>query len=129
MVEPVKLIFTNEYVGELHSKNGVFKLGDQPGGLNPYDMMLGALGACFYATFIAIVNKKRLTFAGATIDISGEKREEEPATLKTVLINLEINNGSNEAQFRRSVELAAKYCSVHETIKKVAEITIIIKFI
>ncbi|MDD3126024.1 MAG: OsmC family protein [Candidatus Izemoplasmatales bacterium] len=129
MLKPVKLLFTNDYMGEMHTENGVVKLGKQPNGLNPYDMMLGALGACFYATFISIVNKKRLTFDSATIDIFGESREELPTTLKMVTINFEIKNGLNEAQFRRSIELATQYCSVHETIKKVAEIKINVKFV
>jgi len=128
-VEPVKMTFSNNFVGELAVKGGIVKIGDQEQGIQPYNLLLGALGACFYSTFLDIVVKKRLTFDGATLDISGKKREAIPSTLETVDIKMVIKNASNQPQFLRSVELGAKYCSIHETISKVATITIAVEFI
>ena len=55
-------------------------------GAKPYDMLLGALGSCFYATFMSIVEKKKLTFDEVDLDISGRKRTEVPTTLEDVNI-------------------------------------------
>jgi putative redox protein len=128
-VEPVKMSFTNEFVGEMKVESGVVRIGDQENGMRPYNLLLGALGACFYSTFLDIVKKKRLTFEGATLEISGTKRQEVPTTLDTVLIKMVIKNPSNIAQFDRSVELGTRYCSIHETISKVASIVTTVEYI
>jgi putative redox protein len=127
-VEPVSLTFTNEFVGELKVAKGTVPLGDQEHGIQPYNLLLGALGSCFYSTFLDIVKKKRLTFEGATLVLSGKKREIVPTTLETVEIKMTIKNASNQPQFLRSAELGAQYCSIHETISKVAKISITVEF-
>jgi len=127
-VEPVKMTFSDHFVGGLTVEAGTLNIGNQDGGFAPYNLLLGALGACFYSTFLDIVGKKRLTFTGATLDITGKKREEVPQTLETVHIQMVIKNPSDQKQFLRSVELGARYCSVHETISKVATITIDVEF-
>lgn len=127
-VEPVKMTFSDQFVGEMNVEAGPLKIGAQDGGFAPYNLLLGALGACFYSTFLDIVKKKRLTFTGSTLEITGKKREEVPATLETVHIQMVIKNPSDTKQFLRSVELGAKYCSIHETISKVATISIDVEF-
>jgi len=129
MVEPVKMTFTNEFVGEMSVESGIVRIGDQENGMRPYNLLLGALGSCFYSTFLDIVKKKRLTFDGATLEISGTKREEVPTTLNSVQIKMVIKNPSNIAQFDRSVELGTRYCSIHETISKVANIVTTVEYI
>lgn len=125
-VETVKLIFSNEFKGSLNVSNGSVEIGK--GALGPYNLLLGALGSCLYHTFLEIVTKKKLSFSGATLEIGGEKRELVPATLKIVNIKLLIENASNEKQFEKSAEIAAKYCSIYETISKVASISLEIVF-
>lgn len=127
-VEPVKLVFTNEFVGEVQVEKGTIKIGEQENGMMPYNLLLGALGSCFYSTFLDIVRKKRLTFDGATLEITGEKRTEVPTTLESVQMKMVIKNPSNQAQFDRSVELGLKYCSIHETISKVAKIVTTVEY-
>ncbi|HOW37682.1 MAG TPA: OsmC family protein [Candidatus Izemoplasmatales bacterium] len=127
--EPVKMRFTSGFDGEMTVEAGTFHIGEQGKGLQPYNLLLGALGSCFYATFLDIVEKKRLKFDGATLDITGQKRTEVPSTLETVHIQMRIVNPSDEKQFLRSVELGAKYCSIHETVAKVATITIDVEFV
>lgn len=97
-------------------------------GAKPYDMLLGALGSCFYATFMSIVEKKKLTFDEVDLDISGRKRIEVPTTLEDVNIKMVIKNPSNEQQLLKSAELGAKYCSIYETISKVAKINLEVIF-
>jgi hypothetical protein len=48
----VKLRFGRAFKGELIAKKGSIPIGREEGNLAPYDMMLGALGACYYSTFV-----------------------------------------------------------------------------
>ena len=120
----VKLGFTNEFEGTLTAKNGAVKVGKGEGMLAPSELLLGALGGCFYSTFLGIARKMRLEFEGAAFSIHGVKREEVPTTLKTVDIVFTIRGAKGEKGFQRAAELAAKHCSVHETLSKVAEMSL-----
>lgn len=121
-VETVKFEFSNEYKGFMEVKNGKVNIGE--GGLSPYNLLLGALGGCLFHTFIEIVNKKRLTFDGVNMEISGNKRETTPTTLEKANIKFIVKNPSNEKQFEKSVKLAEEYCSIHATVSKVADISL-----
>lgn len=127
-VDNIKLDFSNTFKGVVYAPHGQVKIGTDDGDLLPYHLLFGALGSCFYSTFLTIVKKKRLTFDGATLEISGKKREIDPPTLEYVKIEMVIKNPSNEEQFLKSAELGAKYCSIHETIKQVAKIEMDVKF-
>jgi len=128
-VDKIKLEFSNLFEGKAIAPNGEVSIGSRPGDLKPYHMLFGALGSCFYATFLSIVKKKRLSFSGAEIEISGTKREEVPPTLNRVIIALKIFNPSDEKQFLRSAELGAEYCSIHKTVSKVATIDLKVDFV
>ena len=103
-------------------------VGKGEGLLRPYELLLGALGSCYYSTFLDIAAKMRLKYAGARLHIRGVKREEAPTTLKTADMAFTILGAKDEKGFRRAAELAAKYCSVHETLTKVAQITLTVAF-
>ncbi len=126
--DKVTLDFDSSYIGTMTSPTGSIKMGDQTGGMQPYHLLFGALGSCFYATFLGIAKKKRLTFSKATLDIGGHKRDEIPPTLDNVKIHLIIFDASDEAQFIKSAQLGAEYCSIHETISKVAKINLDVTF-
>jgi putative redox protein len=128
-VEPVRMDFNKDFTGVLTVEKGIIVIGDGEHGIQPYNLLLGALGSCFYSTFLDIIAKKRLTFDGATLVITGTKREEIPRTLNTVQVKMTIKNASNQTQFLRSVELGRQYCSVHETLSKVAVITFTVDFV
>lgn len=121
----VKLSLPNEFKGELITKRGVFKVGREEGYLKPYDMLLGALGACFFATFEGIVEKMKVGFDSVEINVSGEHRETEPTTLKTVDIKFAFKgvDPEDEKKLKRALDLSAKYCSIYNTISEVAEIS------
>lgn len=127
-MDKIKLTFSDKFEGEFTSPTGTVAIGSKPGAMKPYHLLFGALGSCFYATFLSIVEKKKLTFSGAEITIDAEKREEVPTTLKRVSIAVVIYDPSDEAQFLRSVELGAKYCSIHETVSQVAKIDFNVRF-
>ena len=124
----VTLQFDPEYKGTLTSSTGTVILGDQPNGIEPYHLLFGALATCFYATFISVAKKKRLTFSHAEMTVDGHKRDEVPPTLDYVKLTLVIHQLSNEEQLRKSAELGAKYCSIHEMIPNVATIDLIVEF-
>lgn len=124
----VKLQFSNTFVGSMSSPSGRVVLGQQPDGLAPYHLLYGAVGSCFYSTFLSITTKKRLTFKDASLEVSGIKRDTIPATLEYLKIEFTIRGGSNQEQLKESAELGAKYCSIHETISKVAKIDLVVKF-
>ena len=124
----VAMSFSNEFEGTMSTKNTQVEIGRNQGQLLPYDMMLGALGACYYATFVDVAKKMRLQYQRAAIDIKGVKREEVPTILKEVAMTLTIIGAVDEKGFQRASAMAAKYCSVHETISKVADINLVLEF-
>ena len=124
----VGLEFGREFEGELKTARAGAAIGMGEGQLRPYDMLLGALGACYYSTFVDIAKKMRLEYEGASLEINGVKREEVPTTLSEVDMVFTIRGASDQKAFRRAGELAARYCSIHETVSKVAEIRLDIRF-
>ncbi len=126
--DSIKLTFDNQFAGEMVSPSGRVPLGQRDGGVAPYHLLFGALGSCFYATFLSVAGKMRLTFTDAELDISGNKRDQAPATLEHVRIQMVIYNGSDEAKLRKAAQLGAEYCSIHETISKVSKIDLEIIF-
>jgi putative redox protein len=127
-VDNVKLSFNPSFQGTMTTPTGNVVLGDQDNGVQPYHLLFGALGSCFYATFLSISLKKRLTFSRAELEISGTKRTEVPPTLEHTKIHLVVFNPSDEEQLIKSAELGAKFCSIHETISKVAKMELVVEF-
>ncbi len=126
--DPIKMIFKEGFVGELSSPTSKIKIGKQENGIAPYHMLYGALGACFYATFLSISDKMRLTFSGAEIEITGTKRDQSPATLEQVYVKLVVHNPSHEEKLKKAAQLGAQHCSIYETISKVAQMNLEIIF-
>lgn len=126
--DTVKLKFDSNYVGELTSPTGSIKLGSQDNSMKPYHLLFGALASCFYATFLSVAGKMRLTFTDVEIEVSGNKRDETPATLDQVTIQMVVYNGSDETKLKKAADLGAQYCSIHETVSKVAKIELIVTF-
>lgn len=127
-LDNIQLSFTNEFVGKMTSPTGSVLIGSQDNGIQPYHLLFGALGSCFYSTFLAIANKKRLTFEKAEVEVSGEKRTGEVQTLEHVRIVITIYGGDNEAQLTRSAELGTRFCSIHNTISQVAKMDLEVIF-
>jgi putative redox protein len=129
-LDTIKQVWDDQFKGEMESPTGKIKIGDEENGMYPYHMLFGALGSCFYATFLSIAKKKRLSFDKAEVEVSGNKGIGlEVNLLEYVKIKMVITNPSNEKQLLRSAELGTKFCSIHETISKVAKIDLIVDFI
>lgn len=119
----VSLKFEQAFKGTLNAENGSLNFGVASGEFKPYDLLLGALGSCLYATFLEIVNKKRLTYDEVLIDIEGIKRTEIPTTLETVSLIVTVKGANKEKGFDQALKLATEYCSVYQTISKVADMS------
>ncbi|XMB72796.1 OsmC family protein [Mycoplasmatota bacterium WC30] len=128
-LDNIKQTWDDEFKGVMETPTGNVTLGDQENGVQPYHLLFGALGSCFYATFLSIAKKKRLTFDKATVEVSGNKGEgKEINLLEKVVIKLVITNASNEKALAKSAEWGTKFCSIHETVSKVADIELIVEF-
>ena len=112
----------------LDTDRATLRIGSKAGEFAAYDLLLGALSACFYANLNDILEKRKEEISSIEIVVTGEKRTEVPTTLEWVNLEITVTGDVNEKQFLRSVDLAAKYCSVHETISKVAKMTHEVKF-
>lgn len=104
------------------------RIGSDESSAAPYDLLFMALGSCLYSTFEDIAKKKKISYDNVKIEITGEKRDEVPATLKTCHITFEVIKASNEKGLEKAMELAAKYCSIFQTISHVSEMTWEISF-
>ena len=124
----VLLAFGAEFEGTLRAAHHEVPIGSgKDGALAPYDLMLGALGSCYYSTFTDIAKKMRLQYERAEIAIHGVKRAEVPTSLETVDMVFTIYGVLDSKGFEHASELAARHCSVHATISKVAAITLTVQ--
>ena len=127
--DQITMKFNNEFIGSMTSPKGDVKLGMQTDGQAPYHLLYGALGFfVFYATFLSVSNKMRLSFDHAELTVSGTKRESSPATLDLVEIDMVVYNPNDEKNLKKAAELGAQHCSIHETISKVADIKLNVIF-
>ena len=123
----VQLHFQDGFTGTLTARSVQTGIGH--GGFRPYEFLLGALGSCYYSTFLSILDKMRLSYREATLDITGQKREEVPQHLKAGHIVFTLSGVEDEDKARRAADLAAKYCSVYYTLSQVAELSVELKFL
>ncbi len=123
----VTLTFDNSLAGALDTGYNQVDIGRK--GLRPYEMLLGALGSCFYYTFLDIINKMRLDYRKITLEIEGEKREEVPTHLKTATIHFTIEGMEDEKKVEKAIELSKKYCSVYYTLSQIAQLSVEVKLI
>ena len=117
------VVFENGFSGTGYTDNCYsVKIGRH--GAAPYDLLCMALASCLYATFLDILNKKRINFEGAEIDVSGEKRSEIPTFLEICLVSVSIKGlaKTDRQAAEKSFELATKYCSIYQTLLKVAKL-------
>ncbi len=106
--------FANGFNGELLLDEGSVKIGRGTGEAAPYDMLYGALASCLYATFLGILEKKRIEIEDTEIVVEGEKRTEVPTMLKTVHLTVTIRGTDKEEAVRKSFDLATKYLRIFE---------------
>lgn len=124
----VKTTYTPEKY-TLETDRAVLRIGPGADEFFPYDLLLGSLSACFYYTLIEILEKRKMEIPPVEIVVTGEKRAQTPTTLEWVHLDITVTGEVDEKRFSRSADLAGKYCSIHETVSKVANVTHEVKFI
>lgn len=124
----VDVAFENHFKGELIGPRGKTDIGGDEGTLAPYDLLMGGLASCLYATFLDIARKKRIGFGSANIEVTGEKRDTIPMMFSWVNTKIVIQGPEKEKGLIEAFELATKYCSIYQTIAHVAEMTWEVEF-
>lgn len=128
-IQKIEVQYNKGFNGKLITQNGTANVGTEKGEIAPYDMLFASLATCLYSTFLDVITKKRIEFDGSNVIVTGEKRKEIPPTLIWVNVLIEIKNASNEKGVQKAAELATKYCSIYETLSKVANMNMEVKFI
>lgn len=93
----------------------------------PYEYLLGALAGCYLLTLGSFEHKGR--WESIDMQVTGKKRDETPTTLKTTRLDMTVKGASDEAEFLSLVERAKAECSVFQTIAKVSEMIVEVKFV
>lgn len=121
----IKTNFNSNFTGELITDRAQVAIGSGEGRLAPYDMLLAALSSCLYATFLGVVEKKRLTFDRCEITVKGEKRTEIPTTLQWCQVEMRLFGAveSKEKHYIEAAKLAGEYCSIYQTLSNVADMS------
>ena len=88
-----------------------------------------ALGSCMYATFEEVFKKMKLSCQSTAITIEGEKREEVPKFLQYCSVKFTVKAADKPERFKKAFDLACKYCSIYQTLSRVAEMEPEIVFI
>ncbi|MFA5693036.1 MAG: OsmC family protein [Acholeplasmataceae bacterium] len=126
--DTIKLNYDYDFKGEIITPTAKANLGDAENGLRPYHMLFGALGSCFYATFLSVAKKMRLTFDEASIEVSGYKSDPSLKILDQVEMKLVVVNPSDQDRLLKSAKLGAEYCSIHALVEKAAHIELKVEF-
>ncbi len=124
----VSLVFSQAFEGELIAPKARIPIGITEGTVAPYDMLYGALASCLYSTFLDVSLKKRIRYDAVEMVVSGEKRKEIPTTLEWVHIKARVINADKEQGLEQAFKLATEYCSIYETLSKVAKMTYELSF-
>lgn len=103
--------------------------GGKNKGPKPKPLILTALGGCTSMDVIAMLNKMRVKYDNFKVLVDGELTDEHPKYYKKIQVTYEINgNQISIDKVKNAVSLSEeKYCGVNFMLKKVSEITSVIK--
>ncbi len=96
-------------------------IGTDGKSMGPYDLLLLALGSCLQSTFEDVAAKMKVSWEELEMDISGVKRIDIPTTLKECTVALTVKDAEDEKKLKKAFDIATRYCSVYQTISKVAD--------
>jgi putative redox protein len=101
----------------------VFDTSVQGGGMDsaasPVDTLLEAAGACSIMDIVGMLRKRQKNVIGLTVEISGERRTEEPRIFTRLHLRFHlISPDATKEEFDYCIRLSEeKYCSVLATLK------------
>jgi putative redox protein len=120
--------FTPDAWTALNDRGNKVNIGSRPDEFAPYDLLLAGLEGCLFSTFNDVIQKMRLTYESAEMEVSGVKRDADVATLETCTVEMRIRGGSDVTKLERAFDIATRYCSVYQTISQVAEMKSLVTF-
>ncbi|MEM3404562.1 MAG: OsmC family protein [Nitrososphaeria archaeon] len=93
--------------------------------MTPMETLLACLGACTGIDIVLIMKKKRQNLHGLTIEVTGNRRDEDPAIYTEIGIKYIVRGKSlSKEVVERSIQLSEeKYCSVSGMLRNSAKIT------
>jgi len=94
----------------------------------PYEYLLGALSGCLFMTFKDIAAKMHVTYEHISFQTHGVKRDEVPTWLESVDIKVTVTGASDASAFTKAFEIATRYCSIYNTLAKVAKMEWTVEF-
>lgn len=121
----VQLHFDQGFNGSATADRSSLAINEAGNGFVPYELLYSALGSCVHATFLGIAEKMRVQFDSMDYHITGVKREEIPTFLVECTMTVTVKNASDQAKFEKAFTLGTEYCSIFNTLKKVAEMKVI----
>lgn len=92
----------------------------------PYEYLLGALAGCFYRTLASF--ERKASWESLEMEVKGIKRETSPTTLETTIMDITVSKAEDKEEFEALVKRASDSCSIFQTISKVSEMKVNIKF-
>ncbi len=86
---------------------------------SPTEHLLIAMGGCSSDDIVNILKKMKVDFTGFRCEVTGEREEEHPKTLKHVNIHYILEGEVSPEKARKAINLSlTKYCSVSIIVKK-----------
>ncbi|MBE3575353.1 MAG: OsmC family protein [Firmicutes bacterium] len=100
--------------------------GGEDAGPRPMEVVLMALGGCTGMDVVSILERMRIPFTGARVDIEAERASEHPKVFTGLDMTYHIwgeNLAASEEKVARAVQLTQeKYCSVLHMVNKTARV-------
>ena len=121
----VTLHFDQGFNGQANAERASLLINEAGNGFVPYELLYSALGSCVHATFLGIAEKMRVQFESMDYHITGVKREEIPTFLVECTMTITVKQASDQAKFEKAFTLGTEYCSIFNTLKKVAQMNVI----
>jgi putative redox protein len=92
--------------------------GDGNEGPSPMDTLLVAMAGCTGSDVVVVLKKKRMDLRALRIEITGERREEQPQRYTKIDLVYHVHApGASEQAVRHAIDLSlAKYCSVTHSL-------------
>ncbi len=96
-------------------------LGREQGTVAPYELLLGGLSYCLFRTFESVTEKMKLKYEGMDMEITGVKGDDAIGMLTNVTLKVSMTGAPDEKKITRAFDISTRYCSVFNTLGKVAE--------
>ncbi|MBB6481380.1 OsmC family protein [Spirochaeta isovalerica] len=132
MDNKITIEFSDGFQGLSVNSNGkTLKVGKDE--WRPYEMLHTALASCMYSTFLDVINKKKLDYDKVALTVDSRKKDEIPSSIESIDIEFKVFGAEKDDEktvkkFLKSQDLAAKYCSMHNTLKNIVNITSKVEF-